>query len=172
MIEQKDAYKHVELIECAKGNMFGQGNAQLPNTGMLMFDEIVKISSTGGEYDKGFIDASLNITPDLWFFDCHFIGDPVMPGCLGLDAMWQLVGFYLGWSQYPGRGRALGVGEVKFTGQILPTAKKVTYKINIKRLITRKLIMGIGDGIVSVDGREIYTAKDLRVGLFTSTEGF
>ena len=172
MIEQKDAYKHAELIECAKGNMFGQGNAQLPNTGMLMFDEIVKISSTGGEYDKGFIDASLNITPDLWFFDCHFIGDPVMPGCFGLDAMWQLVGFYLGWSQYPGRGRALGVGEVKFTGQILPTAKKVTYKINIKRLITRKLIMGIGDGIVSVDGREIYTAKDLRVGLFTSTEGF
>ena len=172
MIEQKDAYKHAELIECAKGNMFGQGNAQLPNTGMLMFDEIVKISSTGGEYDKGFIDASLNITPDLWFFDCHFIGDPVMPGCLGLDAMWKLVGFYLGWSQYPGRGRALGVGEVKFTGQILPTAKKVTYKINIKRLITRKLIMGIGDGIVSVDGREIYTAKDLRVGLFTSTEGF
>jgi 3-hydroxyacyl-[acyl-carrier protein] dehydratase/trans-2-decenoyl-[acyl-carrier protein] isomerase len=172
MIKQKDAYKHAELIECAKGNMFGQGNAQLPNTGMLMFDEIVKISSTGGEYDKGFIDASLNITPDLWFFDCHFIGDPVMPGCLGLDAMWQLVGFYLGWSQYPGRGRALGVGEVKFTGQILPTAKKVTYKINIKRLITRKLIMGIGDGIVSVDGREIYTAKDLRVGLFTSTEGF
>ena len=172
MIEQKDAYKHAELIECAKGNMFGQGNVQLPNTGMLMFDEIVKISSTGGEYDKGFIDASLNITPDLWFFDCHFIGDPVMPGCLGLDAMWQLVGFYLGWSQYPGRGRALGVGEVKFTGQILPTAKKVTYKINIKRLITRKLIMGIGDGIVSVDGREIYTAKDLRVGLFTSTEGF
>ena len=172
MIEQKDAYKHAELIECAKGNMFGQGNAKLQNTGMLMFDEIVKISSTGGEYDKGFIDASLNITPDLWFFDCHFIGDPVMPGCLGLDAMWQLVGFYLGWSQYPGRGRALGVGEVKFTGQILPTAKKVTYKINIKRLITRKLIMGIGDGIVSVDGREIYTAKDLRVGLFTSTEGF
>jgi len=137
-----------------------------------MFDEINKISSSGGEYDKGFIDASLKISPELWFFDCHFIGDPVMPGCLGLDAMWQLVGFYLGWSQYPGRGRALGVGEVKFTGQILPTAKQVTYKINIKRLITRKLIMGIGDGVVSVDGREIYTAKDLRVGLFTSTEGF
>ena len=152
--------------------MFGDGNAQLPNTGMLMFDEIVKIRATGGEYDKGYIDASLNITPDLWFFDCHFIGDPVMPGCLGLDAMWQLVGFYLGWSKHPGKGRALGVGEVKFTGQILPTAKKVTYRINMKRLITRKLIMGIGDGTVSVDGREIYTAKDLRVGLFTSTEGF
>lgn len=172
MIKQKESYKHQELLECAKGNMFGEGNAQLPNTGMLMFDEINKISADGGEYNKGFIDASLNITPELWFFDCHFIGDPVMPGCLGLDAMWQLVGFYLGWSQYPGRGRALGVGEVKFTGQILPSAKKVTYKINIKRLITRKLIMGIGDGVVSVDGREIYTAKDLRVGLFTSTEGF
>ena len=172
MIEQKDSYNHSELIECAKGNMFGDGNAQLPNTGMLMFDEIVKISGTGGQYDKGYIDASLNITPDLWFFDCHFIGDPVMPGCLGLDAMWQLVGFYLGWSKHPGKGRALGVGEVKFTGQILPTAKKVTYRINMKRLITRKLIMGIGDGTVLVDGREIYTAKDLRVGLFTSTEGF
>ena len=172
MIEQKDSYNHSELIECAKGNMFGDGNAQLPNTGMLMFDEIVKIRATGGEYDKGYIDASLNITPDLWFFDCHFIGDPVMPGCLGLDAMWQLVGFYLGWSKHPGKGRALGVGEVKFTGQILPTAKKVTYRINMKRLITRKLIMGIGDGTVLVDGREIYTAKDLRVGLFTSTEGF
>ena len=172
MMEQKKSYKHEELIECAKGNMFGEGNAQLPNTGMLMFDEIIEISARGGKYDKGFIDASLNITSDLWFFDCHFIGDPVMPGCLGLDAMWQLVGFYLGWSQYPGKGRALGVGEVKFTGQILPTAKKVTYKIHIKRLITRKLIMGIGDGIVSVDGREIYIAKDLRVGLFTSTEGF
>jgi len=172
MIEQKDSYNHEELLECAKGNMFGEGNAQLPNTGMLMFDKIIKISEVGGEYDKGYIDASLDIKPDLWFFDCHFINDPVMPGCLGLDAMWQLVGFYLGWSQYPGKGRALGVGEVKFTGQILPTAKQVTYKINIKRLITRKLIMGIGDGIAYVDGREIYTAKDLRVGLFTSTEGF
>tara|TARA_B100001996_G_C18643337_1_gene586452 strand:- start:132 stop:650 length:519 start_codon:yes stop_codon:yes gene_type:complete len=172
MIEQKDSYSHEELLECAKGNMFGEGNAQLPNTGMLMFDKIIKISEVGGEYDKGYIDASLDIKPNLWFFDCHFINDPVMPGCLGLDAMWQLVGFYLGWSQYPGRGRALGVGEVKFTGQILPTAKQVTYKINIKRLITRKLIMGIGDGIAYVDGREIYTAKDLRVGLFTSTEGF
>jgi len=172
MIEQKDSYNHEELLECAKGNMFGEGNAQLPNTGMLMFDKIIKISEVGGEYDKGYIDASLDIKPDLWFFDCHFINDPVMPGCLGLDAMWQLVGFYLGWSQYPGKGRALGVGEVRFTGQILPTAKQVTYKINIKRLITRKLIMGIGDGIAYVDGREIYTAKDLRVGLFTSTEGF
>ncbi len=172
MKRQKDFYKYDELLECAKGNMFGEGNAQLPSNGMLMFDEIIKISSSGGLYGKGYIDASLSITPDLWFFDCHFINDPVMPGCLGLDAMWQLVGFYLGWSQYPGKGRALGVGEVKFTGQILPSARKLTYKINIKRLITRKLIMGIGDGILSVDGREIYTAKELRVGLFTSTEGF
>jgi len=172
MIKPKNSYNHSELLECSKGNMFGEGNAQLPNTGMLMFDEITKIGSTGGDYGKGCMDASLKITPDLWFFDCHFINDPVMPGCLGLDAMWQLVGFYLGWAQHPGRGRALGVGEVKFTGQILPTAKVVTYKISIKRLITRKLIMGIGDGKAYVDGREIYTAKDLRVGLFTSTEGF
>jgi 3-hydroxyacyl-[acyl-carrier protein] dehydratase/trans-2-decenoyl-[acyl-carrier protein] isomerase len=172
MIKPKNSYNHSELLECAKGNMFGEGNAQLPNIGMLMFDEINKISSTGGDYGKGYIDASLKITPDLWFFDCHFINDPVMPGCLGLDAMWQLVGFYLGWSQHLGKGRALGVGEVKFTGQILPTAKVVTYKINIKRLITRKLIMGIADGKAYVDGREIYAAKDLRVGLFTSTEGF
>ena len=136
-----------------------QGNAQLPNTGMLMFDTISKISSSGGEYDKGYIDASLEIKPDLWFFDCHFINDPVMPGCLGLDAMWQLVGFYLGWSQYPGKGRALGVGEVRFTGQILPTAKKVTYKINIKRLITRKLIMGIGEYCVCRWQRNIYSKR-------------
>ncbi|MCO4786565.1 MAG: bifunctional 3-hydroxydecanoyl-ACP dehydratase/trans-2-decenoyl-ACP isomerase, partial [Marinomonas atlantica] len=111
-------------------------------------------------------------TPDLWFFDCHFPGDPVMPGCLGLDAMWQLVGFFLGWKGNKGRGRALGSGEVKFTGQILPTAKKVTFRIDLKRVIERKLVMGIADGSVSVDGREIYTAKDLRVGLFTSTENF
>ena len=139
---------------------------------MLMFDRIININKDGGTHSKGEIIAELDINPNLWFFECHFKNDPVMPGCLGLDAMWQLVGFYLGWLGQPGKGRALGVGEVKFTGQILPTAKKVTYKIHIKRLITRKLIMGIGDGIVSVDGREIYIAKDLRVGLFTSTEGF
>ena len=167
MIMQKDSYKHEELLECAKGNMFGKGNAQLPNTGMLMFDEINKISSSGGEYDKGFIDASLKISPELWFFDCHFIGDPVMPGCLGLDAMWQLVGFYLGWSQYPGRGRALGVGEVKFTGQILPENKRVQFRLDMKRVIMRRLVMGIADGKVLCDGEVVFEANDIRVGLFT-----
>ena len=169
---QKNSFNYEELIACGNGELFGEGNAKLPLPPMLMFDRITEIKKDIGEFKKGFIKAELDIKDNLWFFDCHFKNDPVMPGCLGLDAMWQLVGFYLGWSQYPGKGRALGVGEVKFTGQILPTAKKVTYKINIKRLITRKLIMGIGDGIVSVDGREIYMAKDLRVGLFTSTEGF
>ena len=170
--QSKKTFSNKDLIERSRGLLFGENNAQLPAPPMLMFDSISNIEKEGGAFNKGQIDAELAIKKDLWFFDCHFINDPVMPGCLGLDAMWQLVGFYLGWSQYPGKGRALGVGEVKFTGQILPTAKKVTYKIHIKRLITRKLIMGIGDGIVSVDGREIYTAKDLRVGLFTSTEGF
>ena len=169
---KKNSYSFDDLISCGNGKLFGPGNAKLPLPPMLMFDRITEINENNGAFNKGYLKAELDIKKDLWFFDCHFKEDPVMPGCLGLDAMWQLVGFYLGWSQYPGRGRALGVGEVKFTGQILPTAKKVTYKIHIKRLITRKLIMGIGDGIVSVDGREIYTAKDLRVGLFTSTEGF
>jgi 3-hydroxyacyl-[acyl-carrier protein] dehydratase/trans-2-decenoyl-[acyl-carrier protein] isomerase len=137
-----------------------------------MMDRISLISEENGAYGKGQIQAELDISPDLWFFDCHFPGDPVMPGCLGLDAMWQMVGFYLGWIGNPGHGRALGVGEVKFTGQILPEAKLVTYQIDIKRIITRKLILGIADGSVSVDGREIYTAKDLRVGLFSSTQGF
>jgi 3-hydroxyacyl-[acyl-carrier protein] dehydratase/trans-2-decenoyl-[acyl-carrier protein] isomerase len=139
---------------------------------MLMIDRITNISVDGGEFGKGEIIAELDINPDLWFFDCHFPGDPVMPGCLGLDAMWQLVGFFLGWKGNKGRGRALGSGEVKFTGQILPTAKKVTFRITLKRVIERKLVMGIANGSVSVDGREIYTATDLRVGLFTSTENF
>jgi 3-hydroxyacyl-[acyl-carrier protein] dehydratase/trans-2-decenoyl-[acyl-carrier protein] isomerase len=139
---------------------------------MLMLDRIAEINSDGGKAGKGLILAELDIHPDLWFFDCHFPGDPVMPGCLGLDAMWQLVGFFLGWRGNPGRGRALGSGEVKFTGQILPTSKRVTYKIEMKRVIERKLVMGIADGSVSVDGREIYTATDLRVGLFQSTENF
>ena len=169
---KKNSYSYDELINCGEGKLFGPGNAKLPLPPMLMFDRITEITDDKGAFNKGSLKAELNVKKNLWFFDCHFKEDPVMPGCLGLDAMWQLVGFYLGWSQYPGKGRALGVGEVKFTGQILPTAKKVTYKIHIKRLITRKLIMGIGDGIVSVDGREIYIAKDLRVGLFTSTEGF
>jgi 3-hydroxyacyl-[acyl-carrier protein] dehydratase/trans-2-decenoyl-[acyl-carrier protein] isomerase len=154
------------------GNLFGPGNAKLPIDNMLMLDRIAEINSDGGKASKGLILAELDIHPDLWFFDCHFPGDPVMPGCLGLDAMWQLVGFFLGWRGNPGRGRALGSGEVKFTGQILPTSKRVTYKIEMKRVIERKLVMGIADGSVSVDGREIYTATDLRVGLFQSTENF
>lgn len=168
----KNAYEKDELIECGYGRMFGPGNARLPVGNMLMLDRITDINDHGGEYGKGQIIAELDIHPDLWFFACHFPEDPVMPGCLGLDAMWQLVGFFLGWRGNPGRGRALGSGEVKFTGQILPTANKVTYNIHMKRIIERKLIMGIADGVVSVDGREIYTASDLRVGLFKSTESF
>jgi 3-hydroxyacyl-[acyl-carrier protein] dehydratase/trans-2-decenoyl-[acyl-carrier protein] isomerase len=152
--------------------MFGPGNAQLPVDNMLMMDRVVSITTDGGDYGKGGIIAELDINPDLWFFQCHFPGDPVMPGCLGLDAMWQLVGFFLGWKGNPGHGRALGVGELKFTGQVLPTAKKVTYKLDLKRVIERKLILGIADGSVSVDGKEIYVAKDLRVGLFQSTDTF
>ena len=135
-------------------------------------DRIIKMTEDGGSHNKGFIEAEFDIKPDLWFFDCHFVNDPVMPGCLGLDAMWQLVGFYLGWLGSEGKGRALGVGEVKFTGQILPTAKKVTYKIDFKRVINRKLIMGIADGEVYVDGKLIYEAKDLKVGLFKDTSAF
>ena len=139
---------------------------------MLMFDRISEISSDGGEHSRGLIVAEMDVKKDLWFYDCHFEGDPVMPGCLGLDAMWQLVGFYLGWQGNPGRGRALGSGEVKFFGQVLPTAKKITYNIHIKRTINRSLILGIADGSVAVDGREIYSAEGLRVGLFTSTDSF
>ena len=166
------AYTKEELVACVMGNLFGPGNAQLPIDQMLMIDRIPHISSEGGEYDRGQIIAELDIHPDLWFFECHFPGDPVMPGCLGLDAMWQLVGFFLGWRGNPGKGRALGSGDVKFTGQVLPTAKRVEYKIQIKRVIERKLVMGIADGTVAVDGNVIYTAKDLRVGLFQSTESF
>ncbi|MEO9654325.1 3-hydroxyacyl-[acyl-carrier-protein] dehydratase FabA [Marinomonas dokdonensis] len=166
------SFEKDELLQCGHGEMFGAGNAQLPVGNMLMMDRITHISTEGGEFGKGEIIAELDINPDLWFFACHFPGDPVMPGCLGLDAMWQLVGFFLGWKGNKGRGRALGSGEVKFTGQILPTAKKVTFHIQLKRVIERKLVMGIADGSVKVDGREIYTAKDLRVGLFTSTDNF
>jgi len=161
-----------ELLKCGYGDMFGPGNAQLPTPNMLMMDRVTKISDEGGKYGKGEIIGELDINPDLWFFQCHFPGDPVMPGCLGLDAMWQIVGFFLAWVGNPGRGRALGVGEVKFTGQVLPTAKKVTYRIDMKRVISRKLVLGVADGVVEVDGREIYVAKDLRVGLFTSTDAF
>ncbi|AYA64497.1 MULTISPECIES: 3-hydroxyacyl-[acyl-carrier-protein] dehydratase FabA [unclassified Alteromonas] len=172
MSDKQNSFNREDLLACSRGEMFGPGNSQLPAPNMLMMDRISHISEEGGEYDKGEIIAELDITPDLWFFDCHFPGDPVMPGCLGLDAMWQLVGFFLGWSGGPGKGRALGVGEVKFTGQILPTAKKVTYRINMKRVVKRKLFMGLADGQVEVDGRVIYTAKDLKVGLFQDTSKF
>ena len=167
-----NSFSYEDLLTCSRGELFGPGNAQLPAPNMLMLDRVSHIAENGGSYGKGEIQAELDIKPDLWFFDCHFKGDPVMPGCLGVDAMWQLVGFYLGWLGHPGRGRALGCGEVKFSGQILPDAQKVTYSINIKRIITRRLILGIADGTVTVDGRDIYQANDLRVGLFTSTANF
>ena len=164
--DRKSSFTYDDLIACGRGEMFGDGNAQLPAPPMLMMDRITLITNEGGLYGKGEIVAELDINPDLWFFKCHFIGDPVMPGCLGLDAMWQLVGFFLGWSGAPGKGRALGVGDVKFTGQVTPNVKKVVYRINLKRVIMRKLIMGIGDGVLEADGKPIYEAKDLRVGLF------
>ena len=171
-MQRQNSYSYDELIACAKGELFGPGNAQLPLPPMLMFDRITLITDEGGAHGKGEIRAELDIKPDLWFFGCHFQGDPVMPGCLGLDAMWQLVGFFLGWSGGPGHGRALGAGEVKFTGQVTPENRRITYYVDLKRVIMRKLFMGIADARMEVDGREIYTAKDLRVGLFTSTEGF
>ena len=166
----QNSFSYQELLDCANGLLFGKGNAQLPSPPMLMFDRIININKTGGLFEKGEIIAELDIKPDLWFFDCHFKGDPVMPGCLGLDAMWQLVGFYLGWLGEPGKGRALGVGEVKFTGQVLNTVKKVTYHISLKRLILRKLILGVADGILKADGKSIYEAKDMKVGLFQSED--
>ena len=165
----KSSYTYEELITCGHGELFGPGNAQLPLPPMLMCDRITTITEDGGENGKGQIIAELDINPELWFFQCHFENDPVMPGCLGLDAMWQLVGFYLGWRGGPGRGRALGAGEVKFTGQVTPENKLVTYQIDLKRVIMRKLNMGIADASLAVDGEIIYTAKDLRVGLFTES---
>ena len=172
MVIRQNSFTREDLLECAHGRLFGPGNARLPLPPMLMFDRITEIRAEGGAYDKGFVVAELDVRPDLWFFDCHFESDPVMPGCLGLDAMWQLIGFFLGWCGGPGRGRALGSGEVKFSGQVLPCARLVTYRVDMKRVILRKLVMGIGDAALAVDGREIYQGRDLRVGLFTSTEGF
>ena len=161
-----------QLLECAGGAMFGPGNARLPAPPMLMFDRITRINETGGAFGKGQIIAELDIHPELWFFACHFEGDPVMPGCLGLDAMWQLAGFYLPWLGEPGLGRALGVGQVKFSGQVLPSAKQVRYEIDVKRVMRGKLALVIADGKTFVDDRLIYQADGLRVGLFKSTEGF
>lgn len=168
----KNSFTYEELLQCGRSELFGPGNAQLPLPPMLMFDRIISITEGGGQYEKGQIIAELDINPDLWFFNCHFQGDPVMPGCLGLDAMWQLVGFYLGWLGGKGHGRALGAGEVKFTGQVTPNKKLVTYDVSIKRVIMRKLTMGIADAVMRVDGVEIYNAKNLRVGLFTATDNF
>ena len=165
-----NSFNYEKLIECGEGMLFGKENDQLPLPPMLMFDRITNINEDGWIFSKGEIIAELDIKSDLWFFDCHFKNDPVMPGCLGLDAMWQLVGFYLGWLGQPGKGRALGVGEVKFTGQVLNTVKKVTYHISLKRLILRKLILGVADGILKADGNPIYEAKDMKVGLFTSSK--
>ena len=165
-----ESFTREQLLACGRGEMFGPDNGRLPLPDMLMMDRITHISDEGGAFGKGRIEAELDITPDLWFFQCHFRGDPVMPGCLGLDAMWQLVGFFLVWKRNPGRGRALGVGEVKFAGQVLPTAKLVRYEVDIKRVVERKLVLAIADARMLVDGREIYSATDLRVGLFTSTE--
>ena len=168
----KNSYTKEELLDCANGSLFGEDNGRLPTPNMLMFDRITKISDSEGKYKKGKIIAELDVNPDLWFFDCHFKGDPVMPGCLGLDAMWQLVGFYLCWLGNPGRGRALGASEVKFFGQVLPTAKKVTLTIDMKRILNLDLTVGIGEGSMLVDDREIYTAKGLKVGLFKDTSSF
>jgi 3-hydroxyacyl-[acyl-carrier protein] dehydratase/trans-2-decenoyl-[acyl-carrier protein] isomerase len=165
MLDRRGGYEYEDLLACGRGEMFGPGNAQLPLPPMLMFDRISEISETGGEYGKGLVRAELDVKPDLWFFGCHFKGDPVMPGCLGLDALWQMVGFYLGWTGGEGRGRALGLGELKLAGQVMPNVRKIVYNIDIKRVIRMKLWLGIADGWLSADGEIIYRAKDLRVGL-------
>ena len=168
----KSAYSREDLELCGSGALFGPETGKLPTGNMLMIDRITNIDGDGGTHGKGSITAELDVNPDQWFFGCHFQDDPVMPGCLGLDALWQLCGFFLSWSGCKGKGRALGAGTVKFTGQVVPTAKKVTYTLNMKRVIARKLSMVIADGTVAVDGRQIYTAEDLKVGLFLSTESF
>lgn len=166
MQDRRSSYDYEDLLACGRGEMFGPGNAQLPLPPMLMFNRITEINDNGGEFGKGLIRAELDVTSDLWFFGCHFKGDPVMPGCLGLDALWQMVGFFLGWTGGEGRGRALGLSELKFTGQVLPNIRHVVYNIDIKRVMRSKLVLGIADGWLSADGEIIYRAKDLKVGLF------
>ena len=166
MSERKNSFAYDELIACGRGELFGEGNAQLPLPPMLMFDRITEISETGGEHGKGQVRAEFDVNPDLWFFSCHFKGDPVMPGCLGLDALWQLAGFFLGWLGAPGRGRALGLGELKFSGQVLPKMKLIEYGIDFKRVMRSKLVLGIADGWLKADGEIIYRASDLKVALF------
>ncbi|WP_034991394.1 3-hydroxyacyl-[acyl-carrier-protein] dehydratase FabA [Beijerinckia mobilis] len=168
--ERRSSFEYEDLLACGRGELFGPGNAQLPLPPMLMFDRIAMISESGGASGKGEIRAEFAVRPDLWFFDCHFKNDPVMPGCLGLDALWQLLGFYLGWLGLPGRGRALGVGEVKFSDQVLPTVKRVIYGVDLKRVFKTKLVLGIADGWLEADGTRIYEAKDLKVGLFRAAE--
>ena len=165
MKDRQNSYTYEELLACGRGELFGPGNAQLPLPPMLMFDRITDINDNGGEYGKGLVRAELDVKSDLWFFGCHFKGDPVMPGCLGLDALWQMVGFFLGWYGGPGRGRALGLSELKFTGQVLPGVTKVVYTVDVKRVMRSKLWLGIADGTLSADGEIIYRAKDLKVGL-------
>ena len=171
MSERRNSYEYEDLLACGRGELFGAGNAQLPLPPMLMFDRITSISETGGEHGKGQVVAEFEIRPDLWFFGCHFKGDPVMPGCLGLDALWQMLGFFLGWVGAPGRGRALGVGEVKLSGMVVPTVKKLEYVVNLKRVMRSKLTLGIGDGLLKADGTLIYTASGMKVGLFTDNAG-
>ena len=170
---QKSHYTKDELVECSNGELFtNDGDGRLPSDQMLMFDEIINIDDHSGNYDNGSIEATLDINPNLWFFDCHFKEDPVMPGCLGLDAMWQLLGFYLLWTGLPGIGRALGADNIKFFGQVLPSAKKVTYRLDIKRVINRGAIVGLADGEMYVDDKKIYTAEKLKVGLFNDPSNF
>ncbi|HLL27228.1 MAG TPA: 3-hydroxyacyl-[acyl-carrier-protein] dehydratase FabA [Xanthobacteraceae bacterium] len=165
MNERQNSFSYEDLLACGRGELFGQGNAQLPLPPLLMFDRISEIAEQGGEHGKGLIRAELDMKPDLWFFACHFKGDPVMPGCLGIDALWQMLGFFLGWLGLPGKGRALGAGEIKFSGLVLPTVKKLIYGIDIKRVMRSKLVLGIADGWLSADGEIIYRAFDLKVGL-------